>query len=249
SAAEPVTDGAGYYVMNNARVVRLSSGRLVAPVARADDAGGPLDDGGHFRSTCYLSDDDGRTWRQAQTWVDLGKRGAMEPGVAEARDGALLMMLRTQFGHLYDSASKDGGETWSKPHMTGLVAPEAPASLARIPGSGDSLIVWNDNYDRGADHGGIRSPLRSAISHDGGYHWYRYHTLESDTRAGFAYTSITFVDDEVMFTYYEQLRPGRLSLRLRALPLSSLYEIGDWRLRQDFESQPDQSIITATPEA
>ncbi|MHB0875374.1 MAG: sialidase family protein, partial [Anaerolineae bacterium] len=49
SAAEPVTDGAGYYVMNNARVVRLSSGRLVAPVARADDAGGPPDDGGHFR--------------------------------------------------------------------------------------------------------------------------------------------------------------------------------------------------------
>lgn len=235
-----VTDGAGYYVMNNARVVRLSTGRLVAPVARADDAGGPVDGSGHFRSTCYLSDDGGVTWRQSQTWLDLGKRGAMEPGVAEVRDGSLYMVIRTQLGRLFQATSKDGGETWEGPTMTMLTSPEAPASVARVPGQPEMVIVWNDNHDRGRDHGGVRSPLRAAVSYDGGYHWYRYHTLEGDTRAQFAYTSITFVEDEVLLTYYEQRQPGRVSLKLQAVPAAALHEIDDWRLRADVEGQSAQ---------
>ena len=60
-----VTTGDGYHVMNNDRVSVLSSGRLVCPVAWTDDVF--KSGGGHFISLCYLSDDQGRTWRKTPT--------------------------------------------------------------------------------------------------------------------------------------------------------------------------------------
>ena len=226
-----ITDGHGYYVMNNARVVRLSTGRLLAPVARCDDIAGPPDGSGHEVASCYLSDDDGQTWQAPQNWVDLPKRGAMEPGVVELREGSVLMILRTQLGRIHQARSSDGGLTWSLPQVTALVSPEAPATVARIPANGDLLLVWNDNYDRGLDHGGIRCPLRSAISADDGQKWHRYRTLERNPDKAYAYTSITFVGEEVLLTYYEQERRGRWSLRFRAVPLAWFYELEDICLR------------------
>ncbi len=227
-----VSDGTGYYVMNNARLLRLSTGRLVAPVARCDDADGPETGTGHFRSGCYLSDDEGRTWRAPTSWVDLARRGAMEPAVVERKDGSLLMILRTQFGHIYRAESSDGGETWANVGPTPLLSPDSPASIARIPSSGDLLVVWNDNYDRGLPMGGRRTPLRSAISTDDGNMWLRYRTLERDIHRDYAYTSISFAGDETLFTYYERDCSGRISLRFRALPTSWFYELEDIGLRQ-----------------
>ena len=227
-----VTDGKGYYVMNNARVVRLASGRLLAPMARCDDATGPVDGSGHLRASCCSSDDNGQTWQAPQAWLDLPKRGAMEPGVAERSDGSVLMILRTQLGRIYKAISTDSGGTWGRLQMTAELSPEAPATVARIPGNGDLLLVWNDNYDRGQDHGGTRCPLRSAISRDGGGIFYRYRTLEGAVTRNYAYTSISFVGDEALLTYYEQERRGRISLKLAAVPLSWFYEMEDEHLRK-----------------
>ena len=55
-----VTADPGYHVMNNARVIQLRSGRLLAPVASSKQVWTKNDD---FRTSVYLSDDDGRTWR------------------------------------------------------------------------------------------------------------------------------------------------------------------------------------------
>ncbi len=227
-----VTDGNGYYVMNNARVVRLTTGRLVAPVARCDDISGPWDGAGHETAMCYLSDDDGQTWHSHPNALDLPKRGAMEPGVVERADGSLMMILRSQLGHIYYSLSSDAGEAWSPPLMSSLLSPEAPATIARVPGSDDLLLIWNDNYDIGTDHGGIRSPLRSTVSSDNGRKWYRYRTLEENADRGYAYTSVTFVEDEVLLTYYDRGPQGRISLVLRAVPLSWFYEMEDFSLVQ-----------------
>lgn len=106
-----VTGAPGYHVMNNDRVTALSSGRIVCPIAWTDDVAKP--GGGHFVSFCYLSDDMGKTWRKGTGQVDLARRGAMEPEVVELASGRLLMIVRTQLGHIATSLSTDGGEHWS----------------------------------------------------------------------------------------------------------------------------------------
>src|SRR5262249_44629335 len=151
------TPGPGYHVLNNDRVAVLSTGRLVVPVASTDDV--LRKGGGRFASACYLSDDRGRSWRRSRGAADYPRRGAMEPEAVELPDGRLLMHIRTQFGHIAVSESADGGETWSDPRPWGVRAPEAPATLRRIPSTGHLLLIWNDTYQADAGHGGKRTPL------------------------------------------------------------------------------------------
>jgi sialidase-1 len=114
-----VTEQAGYHVMNNDRVAVLSTGRLVCPVARTDD----VSKAGHFASLCYFSDDGGKTWKKGTDTVDAPKRGAMEPEVIELTDGKLLMIVRTQSGHIATAVSKDGGDHWGEPGQLPVKAP------------------------------------------------------------------------------------------------------------------------------
>jgi len=144
-----------YHVMNNDRVIQLKSGRLLAPVASSPDFR-KLD---HWVSSVHYSDDLGKTWRKSNSEIDLPKRGAMEPGLVELRDGSVMMIIRTQMGSVYRSLSRDGGVTWTAGETMGLVAPVAPATISRIPKTGDLLIVWNNAPDK-------RTPLTTAVSKD-----------------------------------------------------------------------------------
>ncbi len=216
-----VTRGSGYHVMNNDRVTVLSTGRIVCPVAWAAD----IAKRGHFVSLCFYSDDGGKTWKKGTDSVDAPKRGAMEPEVIELARNKLLMIVRTQMGYIATSMSKDGGDHWGEPGRFTLRAPEAPATIRRIPATGDLLLVWNNNFEQHAGHGGKRTPLTSAVSPDGGRTWKHLRNLETDTNRTFAYTSITFDRDRVVLTYYvADAKSGRLSSRLRSLPVSWLYE-------------------------
>src|SRR5690606_4794034 len=131
-----VTDRPGYHVMNNDRVTVLSGGRMAAPLSSSEDAGRV----NHFTASCALSDDGGATWRFSAGQADLPKRGAMEPELLGLADGRLLMILRTQLGGIWASHSRDGGEHWDRPAPWGVKAPEAPATLRRIPATGDLLL-------------------------------------------------------------------------------------------------------------
>ena len=91
-----VTTEPGYHVMNNDRVIQLSSGRLLVPVATTPD----VRKVNHFVSLCWISDDLGQTWRKGKGHVDQPKRGAMEPEVAELDDGRLMMIVRNQLGFI-----------------------------------------------------------------------------------------------------------------------------------------------------
>jgi sialidase-1 len=218
-----VTNAPGYHVMNNDRVTVLSSGRLICPIAWTDDlfkAGG-----GHFISFCYLSDDGGRMWRRSSDHVDQAKRGAMEPEVIELADGKLLMIIRTQLGEIATSVSTDGGDHWSGADGLPLVAPESPATIRRIPATGDLLLVWNNVYAAGAGQGGKRTPLTAAISSDGGKSWQHVRNLEDDVKEAYAYTSITFHRDRALLSYYVgDGKAGRISSRFRSLAVSWFYE-------------------------
>lgn len=139
-----VTADDGYHVMNNARVIQLKSGRLLAPVASTKQVWTKNDD---FRTSVYLSDDDGRTWRRGRTLLTAPKRGAMEPGLIEMKDGRVMQIIRTQTGYIWRSFSSDGGDTWTEAAPWNIEAPEAPSTLVTVPGTGDWLLVWNPKVE------------------------------------------------------------------------------------------------------
>lgn len=204
----------GYHVMNNDRVSVLKGGRLLAPVASSPNH----IQVNHFQCFCFLSDDGGRSWRVSKNKVDYAKRGAMEPEVIELRDGTVLMIIRTQLGHIAAATSADGGETWNEAKSFGVRAPEAPATLRRIPTTGDLLLLWNDTFVEGAGHGGRRTPLNSAVSSDEGKTWKHKRILEDDPSGSFCYMSLIFHEGRAVMSYYV----GGGS-RFRSLPITWFY--------------------------
>ena len=214
-----VTANSGYHVINNDRVTQLSSGRLLVPAASTLD----VKTVNHFVSHCYISDDGGKTWRNGKGHVDAPKRGAMEPEVVELDDGRILMIMRTQLGYIGKSYSSDGGETWSTLESLGVRAPEAPSTMRRIPSTGDLVLIFNDTFTPGAGHGGKRTPLTAAVSSDEGLTWKNVGNLEADARKTFSYTSLTFVRDRVVMSYWESGEGRQLSCRFRSIPVSWFY--------------------------
>lgn len=169
----------------NSTLRRLSTGRILLPTNRDLSKKGESD---HWEAGVMYSDDSGKTWQESATWVDLPKRGAMEPHVEECGDGSVLMVMRTQLGAVYKSTSTDSGKTWTKGESLGVEAPESCPELIRIPKSGDLLLIWNaSKYDpKWASHFGKRTPLSVAVSKDGGKSWSAPRHLETDTGAAFS---------------------------------------------------------------
>jgi sialidase-1 len=215
-----VTSDPGYHVVNNDRITQLTSGRLLAPAASSAD----VVKENHFVSHCYLSDDGGITWRNGAGHVDAAKRGAMEPEVIELRDGRVMMIVRTQLGYPGKSYSTDGGDTWGPMTSLGVQAPEAPATLRRIPSTGDLLLIWNNVYTPGAGHGGKRTPLTAAISSDEGETWKLTRNLESNKDQTFSYISLIFVRDRAVLSYWKNdIGSRKYATRFRSLPVSWFY--------------------------
>ena len=228
SWSEPVlvTTQPGYWVMNNDRAVQLSTGRILAPVSWVDNCYQPSEP---WKSTVFYSDDGGQSWQRSDSWLSLDNAaGFQEPGVVELRDGRLLMFGRTTLGHPYRAFSNDGGVTWypAQPEpMAQIHAPCSPVCIKRIPQTGHLLMVWNNNADTSKDHQQRRTPLTVAISADEGQTWTHIKNIEDDPSRTYGYTSITFLDNEVLFTYYESTKKtiGDCSLKLCIAPLSWIY--------------------------
>ena len=199
-----IADKVGYYVMNNGRAVQLRSGRLVLPVAWHQGPGQAWDTAGVIM--CYLSDDNGKTFRRSKDsfkgYAPDGRRiTVQEPGVVELKDGRLMMFMRTNAASQYISYSQDDGETWSKAQPSQLISPLSPASINRIPFSGDLLCIWNDHSGIHHYPKGRRTPLCLAISKDEGKTWSRSVIIESNPDGWFCYTAITFVKDRALLSY------------------------------------------------
>lgn len=228
-----ITDEVAYYVLNNDRVRQLQSGRLVLPVARHRSPGQDWDMAGLIM--CYLSDDNGKTWRRSKDsfkgYAPSGQRIVVqEPGVIELKDGRLLMYMRTNTGSQYISYSEDNGDTWSKAQPSNLASPLSPASIERIPWTGDLLCVWNDHS--GVHHypAGRRTPLCLAISKDEGKSWSRSGIIEGNPDGWYCYTAITFVKNRVLLAYCAgDKRVGGLNrLKILAISKNCLTSLSGW---------------------
>jgi Neuraminidase (sialidase) len=199
-----ITPEKRYYVINNARIVQLKSGRLIAPAVVCRGETWKKDY--FFFSHTWTSDDNGRTWKTSgQRLVVPGcSEGAEEPGVVELKDGRVLMVIRTNIGHIWTSVSADAGATWAEPTVTTLDSPNSPATIARIPTTGDLLLVWNNSPPSQKNKGIPRSPLTTAISKDEGKTWQHVRNLEDAPDGNYCYTSVTFVKDKAVLSFYER---------------------------------------------
>ena len=237
---EPVDcmPAAGYHVVNNDRIVRLSSGRIVIPAAlhrkRAErNEASALDWRGV--ASFFLSDDDGRTWREAAGSCTLPvvhtRSGLQEPGVVELPGGVLWAWARTDLGRQYEFFSWDGGESWSAPAPSRFTSPNSPLSMKRLPGSERFLAIWNPApafETRPLQRiGGDRTPLVAATGTNPGGKWSRAFVIEGDdgVDAGYCYTAIHFTKDAALLAYCAggETDKSRLArLRIRKLPLAAL---------------------------
>lgn len=215
----------GYNVLNNDRALQLASGRLVLPVALHNTpAQNKFSGRGVIR--CHLSDDAGKTWRPGEIAPQGATDTLQEPGVVELRDGRLMMFCRTPHGSQYLAYSKDAGESWTKFAPSEIKSPVSPATIERIPKTGDLLMVWN-NHDRvPAEYQGKRTPFHAAISRDEGQTWEPAKTLEDDPHGWYCYTAMQFVGDHVLLGHCAgDRRTGGLNFtQVTRFPLQWLYQ-------------------------
>lgn len=210
SAPKLVVDAPGYFVLNNDRVVQLNSGRLIVPVAfhraRGSDPKSSLTFDPRALAMWFLSDNEGKTWREADSWWAIpvaSKSGLQEPGIVELAQGRIFGWARTDQGSQFGFASTNAGQTWSAPTPTALKSPTSPASIKRLPNSADLLAVFNDHSGEFPFKKDRRTPLVSAISNDDGRTWPTRKVLEDDPNGMFCYTAIHFVDNAVLLAYLD----------------------------------------------
>lgn len=190
----------------------------------------------------YASKDQGRNWRRSNI-IDLGGMGhhdgAIEASLVERRDKSLWMLMRTNWGWLWQSDSIDGGLTWRPIGPTTLDASSTPPILERLA-SGRIFLAWNrfhwhgskdypaaggDGQWSGTRTSNNRQELSIAFSEDDGKTWSEPQLIATVIpNADGAYPR-----KEICYPYVFERRPGEIWL--------TAWRFGGFRVRlleQDF---------------
>jgi len=227
----------GYYVVNNDRVIRLKSGRLIFPAAlHGYDNYEKFDGSG---TVCFFcSDDDGRTFRRMKNEFTIPfptpGDGLQEPGLLELNDGRLWCWARCSFGFQFEAFSSDGGETWSEVRPNKFFSsPCSPMSVKRIQ-EDKVLAVFNPipRYT-GREvypHTAARTPLACAISSDGAKGFGELKLIEDDPTHGYCYIAIFPHKDYILVSYiylgdsygYEGMAGKLDGLKIKKIHISEL---------------------------
>ncbi len=203
-----------YNVINNDRVLKTSSGRLLVPYSRHRGSYTSekmrFDGVGHIK--VLYSDDDGFTWREAYGEIACpftahAWNGFQEPGIIELPNGTLYLYIRTERMCQYEAFSPDGGITWSPAQPSGFTSPVSPMKIAKNPYSGLYYAVWNPipNYNgrKIAPTTMGRTPLVIAESVDGiNFGFSEYEIIEGDPTRGFCYPAVFFLGEKEMLLSY-----------------------------------------------
>jgi hypothetical protein len=220
-----ITDKEGYFVLNNDRVIQLEDGKLMMAVARHAAPGEDWRNGAEIFS--YYSDDNGKTWVSSEEVPNPEDIVLQEPGLIELSDGKILMFIRANAGVQCYSYSNDKGKTWSQVEKSTLVSPLSPASIERIPETGDLLAVWNNNLSDDPEKAKLRTPLSIAFPKDEGKTWSNIKKIESDPDGWYCYTAIDFVGEEAILSYCAGNRPmgtGLSVTNISKFSIESLYQ-------------------------
>ena len=213
----------GYVIMHNAKLRRLSDGRIIAPAEYKKDRM-DSDDHRDYASIVFYSDTDGHSWQIARNDIDVLPHESQEAHVVELEDGRLLLMFRTYSGFTGRAWSEDRGETWSAGELIDDLPMSKRASaitVDRIPSTGDLLLIRCTG--EGGAEGRYRTPLVTAISKDEGLTWGHERVLEGESDDDFGYQSVLFrVEDGVeraILSYHT-----RDGIRVARIPVPWFYD-------------------------
>ncbi len=206
----------GFYVVNNDRVVRLASGRILIPAATHRTGRQEQAENGRFLDSrseivFFYSDDDGVSWQAADgkccmPYCKNCTSGLQEPGVLELEPGILWGFARTDLGRQYEMYSVDNGNTWSGAGPSRFTAPNSPLSMKRDK-TGAIWAVWNpipEYNGRGKSteiFTGGRTPYVIAVSRDNGQTFTEGVAFEAEKDHGYCYCAICFLEDGVLLGY------------------------------------------------
>jgi hypothetical protein len=165
-------------------------------------------DGKEVMQSCVIySDDDGHHWKTSlipvgptfkTEWPHEKSRWqnyAIEPAIAELKDGRIWMLMRTSMDQLYESFSTDHGTTWSAPVPSRFYATLTMPSFLRL--KDERLLLFfnsttplpevdrsNDTTIREEQKSGLwedvftnRDVIHAAISGDDGKTWSGFREL------------------------------------------------------------------------
>lgn len=216
----PCYDYKGYYCVNNDRVIRLKSGRILIPACyfktktKIDENGKErLDFISAGTMRVFASNDDGFTFKTVTDEFTIPvskacKTGVHEPGFLELNDGRVWCYIRNDSGRQYQTFSSDEGETWSPAELSQFTSPVSPLSADRLS-DGRIVAVWNPiplYNGRSLFCDGFwtdgRNPLVIATSSDETETFSEYKAVETDERRGYAYTAIFETKDNCILLAY-----------------------------------------------
>lgn len=203
SAPRRISDG----VMMNKPIAR-ANGEWLLPVAfwhipaaqkALKEPAYAHDLGEKRRSSVVVSRDKGKTWALLGQ-ADVPERSFDEHSVVERKDGSLWMLVRTTYG-IGESASTDGGKTWSPGRPSGIPHLNSRFFIRRLR-SGKLLLVRHNPPDGGKQ----RSHLTAYLSEDDGKTWTG--GLLLDERTGVSYPDGVEAPDGVIHVIYDYARTG-----------------------------------------
>ena len=177
----------------------LSSGEWLFPVALWYREGS---------AQVYSSSDQGSTWHFLGQSTVLAEqdRSADEHMIVERGNGALWMLVRTEYG-IGESISYDRGRTWS-PVRPSQIQHTASRFFVRRLRSGDLLLAKNGPINKQIG----RSHLTAFLSKDDGDSWTG--GLLLDERDEVAYPDGVQAPDGTIYVIYDRSRKGAKEIRL-----------------------------------
>lgn len=190
-----------YYIVNNDRMVRQATGRILAPTAYIprDRNFGKVDT--PYITSCLYSDDDGLTFQKADFDLESAyginwKYGLQEPGILERHDG-LYLFMRTDYGTQYESFSATGLEGFREAHPSIFTSALSPMQMKEYDGV--IYTVYNpipryNGRDMAPGTWG-RTPFVLRKSTDGGKTFGKLNIIEADPSRGYAYPAMFQTND------------------------------------------------------
>lgn len=200
---------ADYYVINNDRVIRLQSGRIIYAAARHTVLN--TDEDFTPGVICFfISDDDGKTWYKTDTEFACpfakNPDGYEEPGLYEFSDGRLWCYIRTSLGFQFESFSADGGMTWTYPEPNLFFSSACSPMLVKDCGE-KTVAVFNPEPEhilRPESEPWGRTPYALAVSTNRAqtFDKSRLFYLEDDRTNGYCYPAIIEGENYFLVAYY-----------------------------------------------